>query len=62
MNLTARKHSTLIPCLVYVLSDEIPAPANVVAKANLKTGQVWRTKHAGPKPAMKDIREAVAGL
>jgi hypothetical protein len=59
MTLTARRHSTLIPYVVYVLSDEIPAPANVVAKANLKTGQVWRTKHDGPKPAMKDVRQAV---
>jgi hypothetical protein len=61
MNLTARRHSTLIPYLVYVLSDEIPAPANVVAKANLKTGEVWRTTHIGTKPAMKDIRHAVGG-
>ncbi len=62
MSLTARRHSTLIPYLVYVLSDEIPAPANVVAKANLKTGDVWRTKHTGPKPRMKDIRRAVAAV
>jgi hypothetical protein len=60
MRLTARKHSTLIPYLVLIMSDEIPAPANVVAKANLNTGQVWRTRHSGPKPAMRDIRRAVA--
>jgi hypothetical protein len=62
MKLRTKRHSTLIPYLVYVLSDEIPAPANVVAKANLKTGEVWRTKHSGSKPAMKDIRRAVAAL
>jgi hypothetical protein len=62
MSLSARRHSTVIPYLVYVLSDGIPAPANVVAKANLKTGEVWRTKHVGPKPPMKDIRRAVASL
>jgi hypothetical protein len=57
-----RPHPTTIPELIYVTSDEIPAPNNVVAKHNTKAGETWRTSHAGAKPALAEIRSVVAAL
>ena len=59
--LKAKPHS-LVPYLIYVTSDEIPAPNNVVAKHNTKVGQTWRTNHAGPRPTLAAIREAIAAV
>lgn len=60
MTLTAKRHWAT-PDLVYVTTDALtPEQGNVVAKANLKHGEVWRTKHAGPKPPLAAIHEAVA--
>ena len=58
--LTAKRHSNHVPHLIVVLSDEITAPGNVVAKHNTITGETHRTKHVGAKPNLSDIRAAIA--
>ena len=55
-----RPYPSSVPELVYVVSDALAAPCNVVAKHNVLVGQTWRTKHAGERPSLASIREAIA--
>lgn len=60
MTLTAYSPFPTIPELVYIVDPALPKDVCVIAKANTKHGELWRTKHGGPNRPMKELRAALA--
>lgn len=61
--LTASRHPVAEQVIVITESDVAPSDGNVVARYNETHGILTRTHYtAGPKPALKDVRAAIAAL